>query len=235
MARFAQTLHKVIHYLSRDFLGGPRYLRFNWVINFQKGMTLFWVYWLMWYFDNFSIQAWVYLALHGSYGLIWIIKDQLFPDKRWQESITFGGAFMAIALVLAPYWVAAYLLISPVLGLDHFGASPPWLSISVFMYAMGLYLMLVTDAQKFFTLKITKRLITDGMFRTVRHANYLGEMLIYSSFAIVAWHWAPWVILAWVWLGYFSVNIYMIELSLSRYEDWADYKKRSWCLIPYVF
>lgn len=235
MGELAAGLNRAIHYVSHDFLGGPRFLRLNWVINFQKGMTLFWVLGLMVYFDNFSIQNWVYLGLHGSYGFIWILKDRHFPDNRWRQGVTFGGAFMAVLLVLGPYWVAPYLLISPLLGEAHIGASTFWLFLAIFIYAMGLCLMLVTDAQKYYTLRIQKQLITTGMFRLVRHANYLGEMLIYGAFAIVAWHWIPWVILAWVWLGYFSVNILIIERSLSRYPEWADYKRRSWYLIPYIF
>jgi len=235
MAALAQTLKKVIYHLSHDFLGGPRFLKLNWVINFQKGMTLVWVLVLMWWFDNFSIQAWIYLILHGSYGIIWVIKDMVIPDRRWQTTITLGGALMALLLVLGPYWVAPFLLISPVLGEYHVGASPAWLTVAVIMYAVGLPLMLLTDAQKYFTLKLRSELITSGMFRLVRHPNYLGEILIYGSFALIVWSLIPCAILAWVWLGYFTVNIIAIEHSLSRYKEWPDYKQRTWYLIPYVF
>lgn len=235
MSNIVSTLNRVYQHLSHDFLGGPRILRFNWVINFQKGMTLFWVLGLMYFYQNFSIQAWVYLALHGSYGMIWILKDIIFPDRRWQARITFGGGIVAVLLVLGPYWVAPFLLISPVLGEAHMGASNVWIFISVFLYVAGLTLMLTSDAQKFYTLQHQKGLINTGLFRYIRHPNYLGEMLIYSSFAIITWYWIPWAILAWVWLGYFSVNIIMKERSMSRYDEWADYKKRSWYLLPYVF
>ena len=93
-----------------------------------------------------------------------MLKDSLFPDKRWQVGITFGGALMAVLLVLGPYWVAPYLLISSVLGDAHVGASQLWLFIAIFMYVVGLVLMLLADAQKFYTLRIQKGLITDGCF-----------------------------------------------------------------------
>ena len=38
------------------------------IINAQKGGTFFVMLALMCYYDNFSLGAWVYLALHGSYG-----------------------------------------------------------------------------------------------------------------------------------------------------------------------
>ena len=235
MSNLISTLNKSTHYLSHDFLGGPRFLRFNWVINFQKGMTVFWVLGLMFYFDNYSTQAWVYLALHGSYGFAWILKDMIFPDAKWQTPITMGGALIAVLAVLGPYWVAPYLLISPVLGPSHQGADWMWMTLSIFIYALGLSTMMAADAQKYFTLKYHKGLITSGMFTLVRHPNYLGEMMIYGAFAIMTWHWIPWAILAWVWLGYFSVNIIVKERSMSRYSEWTDYKSRSKYLIPYIF
>lgn len=235
MTNLVLTLNRIYQHLSHDFLGGPQVLRFNWVINFQKGMTLFWVLGLMYFYQNFSIQAWVYLALHGSYGIIWILKDVMIADKRWQRNVTLGGGLMAIVLVLGPYWVAPFLLISPVLGDTHTGANQPWLAISIFLYVIGVVLMLGSDTQKHFTLIHNQGLITTGWFKLIRHPNYLGEMLIYGSFAVVTWHWIPWAILAWVWLGYFSINIITKERSMSRYDEWADYKKRSWYLLPYVF
>ena len=67
--------------------------------------------------------------------------------------------------------------------------------------------MIAADAQKFFTLRLKRGLITDGMYRYVRHPNYLGEMMIYGSFALMVWHWLPVVVLAWVWGGLFAVNM----------------------------
>jgi hypothetical protein len=51
----------------------------------------------------------------------------------------------------------------------------------------------------------------------------------------MVWHWLPWLVLAWVWLGLFAVNMIMKESSMSRYEGWAHYRKQSWWLVPLVF
>jgi len=63
------------------------------------------------------------------------------------------------------------------------------------------------------------------MFRYICHPNYLGEMTIYGSFALMVWHWLPFVVLAWVWGGSFAVNIRLKEASMSRYSDWEQYKQ----------
>lgn len=42
------------------------------------------------------------------------------------------------------------------------------------------------DAQKYYTLQYKKGLIMDGMYKYIRSPNYLGEVMIYSSYAILA-------------------------------------------------
>lgn len=232
---FFRSLAHINHYFSHDFLGGPRHLKLAWVINFQKGFTLFWVLGLIYYFNNPSTQALIYLALHGSYGFCWLLKDVCFPDKNWQAKVTYGGALMSVLLVLGPYWLFAYLLVSDALGPQHSGANEYWLSFAVILHTLGIAIMLAADAQKFYTLKYKKGLITEGMFKHIRHPNYLGEIMIYASYAIVVWHWVPWVILISIWSLVFMTNIQMKEASMSRYPEWESYKKRSRLLIPKIF
>lgn len=214
-------------HLSQDFLGGPKVLKLNWVINAQKGGTLPFVLALMALTDTWTATAWTYLALHGSYGLIWLMKDSVMPDARWQTRITFGGAFLSFALVLGPYWLAPILLVAD----DT--QQPAWLlAAAAIGYAIGVVIMMASDAQKHFTLAQRRGLITTGFFARVRHPNYLGEMILYAMFAVVAGHWLPWLVLAWVWLGLFLPNMLGKEASMSRYPEWAAYKARTGMLLP---
>lgn len=220
----------VSRYLSEDLLGGPRVIRLAWVIDLQKGLTLPFVLALMWCFDVWTTEAWVYLALHGGYGLCWVLKDLAFPDPKWQVQVTAGGALMAFLLVLGPYWVAPLLLTSG--WVARAPASAGVLATAVVVHTLGLALMMGADAQKYFQLRERRALITDGFFRHVRHPNYLGEMMIYGSYALIVGHWIPWAILAYVWVGLFYVNMRMKEASLSRYPGWAEYRERTGFLIP---
>ena len=231
---WAVGMRKFTDYLSKDFLGGPRPWKFAWIINFQKGGSFFFFGLLIWYYQNTSTAAWVYLALHGGYGLVWLIKDLTFPDPNWQIKITIGAGINAFLAVLGLYWVFGWLLISrtsqPVYPLPE----AVWFALCISLCLLGSVIMIAADAQKFYTLRLQRGLITDGMHRWVRHPNYLGEMMIYGSFAMLVWHWFPVLVLAWVWLGLFAVNMVMKEASMSRYPDWAAYKKRSWWLIPFL-
>ena len=196
------------------------------IINLQKGLTGFVVLGLMWAYHNFTIGPWIYLALHGTYGLLWLLKDQLFPDKQWEQKISPGqGIFVGIILVL--YWVAPFLLIS-----RGVVPSAPLIAAAVALNILGVFLHYSSDAQKYFTLKYHPGLITEGFFARCRNTNYLGEVLIYSSFALLAQHWLPFVILALFAAGLFIPNMRKKDQSLARYPEFAEYKARSGLLLP---
>ncbi len=217
--------------LSQDFLGGPRLLRLSTVINLQKGGTALFVGGLMWLYRNGSVEAWVYLALHGSYGLAWLLKHLAFRDRRFDAPVTVGGAVMTLAAVLGPYWLAPWLLISGVLG-PRPEAGAPLLGAAIAVHTLGLALMLGADAQKHFQLEAGPRLLTGGMFARTRNPNYLGEMMLYGSYALLTRHWLPWLVLAWVWGLVFVPNMLLKDASLSRYPGWAAYRARTGLLWP---
>ena len=148
---WAVGMRKFTDYLSKDFLGGPRPWKFSWIINFQKGGSFFFFGFLIWYYQNTSTAAWVYLALHGGYGLVWLIKDLTFPDPNWQIKITLGAGINAFLAVLGLYWVFGWLLISrtsqPVYPLPE----AVWFALCITLCLLGSVIMIAADAQKFYT------------------------------------------------------------------------------------
>ena len=201
-------------------------------VNFQKVGTFLFLGFLMWQYGNDSLDAWVYLAMQGSYGLAWFIKDLAFPDSAWQARITIGGGINAFLGVLGWYWVFGWLLIAGVARPDYPLAEGAWFALCISLCLLGTVIMIAADPQKYFVLRARRALITDGMYRYVRHPNYLGEMMIYASFALMVWHWLPLVVLTWVWLGVFTPNMALKEASLARYAGWEAYRARSWWLLP---
>jgi hypothetical protein len=164
---WAAAMRRVTNYLVNDFGGGPRPWKFAWVINFQKTETFpFFALLIAWY-HNTSTAAWVYLAMHGSYGLVWIIKDLAFPDPTWQHRITIGGGINAFLSVLGWYRVFGWLLISgtsqPVYPLPDYA----WFCLCISLCILGCVIMIAADAQKYFTLRLQRGLITDGMYRYI--------------------------------------------------------------------
>ncbi|MBV9385218.1 MAG: DUF1295 domain-containing protein [Chroococcidiopsidaceae cyanobacterium CP_BM_ER_R8_30] len=199
------------------------------VLNFHKGMTGLLVAGLMLVYQNFTLGSWIYLALHGTYGVLWLLKDRIYPDKQWEQEISFGQGILIFGIA-ALYWVAPWLLVS-----SRTVPSPPLLAISISLNIVGVFLHYASDAQKYFTLKYQSGLITEGFFARCRNTNYLGEVLIYFSFALIVQHWLPFLILAVMGSVIFIPNMLKKDQSLSRYPEFADYKAQSGLLLPRLF
>ena len=148
--------------------------------------------------------------------------------------MTIAGGINIFLTVLGWYWMFGWLLISRFAPPNYPLPQNPWFALCIGLCILGLVIMIAADAQKYSTLRLRRGLITDGMFKFVRHPNYLGEMMIYGSFALMVWQSLPFVVLAWVWTLVFAVNMALIEASLSRYPEWAAYRRRTWWLVPYV-
>jgi steroid 5-alpha reductase family enzyme len=212
----------------------------NGAIDLHKSLTGPFVLALMATFDVWTAAAWTYLALHGSYGLAWVIKDRTFPNPQWRRKTTWSGVAAAWTF-LSLYWVAPTLLVlgaAGVIGNDPVGPGWPVLAAAIAAYALGLTLMVGADIQK--NLLLARRadgrdhagLVDYGFFARTRHPNYLGEMLIYGSFALVAGHWLPWLILAAVWSLFFLPNMLAIDASVSRYPGYPEWEARTGLLLP---
>ncbi len=198
-------------------------------INLHKGLTGLVVVGLMLLYQNFTIGAWVYLALHSTYGLLWLLKDRLYPDKQWEPEISIGQGIFIFGLT-ALYWVAPFLLIS-----SGTVPSSPLVAAAISLNILGVFLHYVSDAQKYFTLKYQPGLITEGFFARCRNTNYLGEIFIYFSLALLAQHWIPFFLLA-GFIGFiFFPNMRKKDQSLSRYPEFAHYKAHSGLLLPRLF
>lgn len=220
----------LVNYVSGSLLGGPRPFTQATVINVQKAGTLLWCLYWMNATGNYSGTACLYTALHGSYGLCWLLKEMVFPDPGWQRPVTIPSALIMSLTVLGPYWIAPYLCIT-----NRFEASPALMGLSTGVYALGLALMIGADAQKYFTLKHKRGLITSGFFAATRNPNYLGEMMIYGSFAALSGHREPWFVLAAVWGFLFVPNMVRKDRSMSRYgAAWVHYQAHSGLLLPWL-
>ena len=64
--------------------------------------------------------------------------------------------------------------------------------------------------------------------------NYVGEMMLYSSFAVLCQRNEPWFIYAYVWGTIFILRMSVKEYSLSKKPDWPEYKAKTWFFLPKI-
>jgi steroid 5-alpha reductase family enzyme len=207
-------------------------MRRRFFIDTHKGVTFLAVLLMMAAFSQWqNPTAWIYLALHGMYGILWVLKSRIFPDRKWEQPVSLWRGVIYYWGGLTLYWVTPFLLTSR--GVQ----AAPWiLGGAVSLYAFGVFLHFTTDMQKYVDLRDRpEHLITDGMMAHTRNLNYFGELLIYGAFALLALHWLPFIILGLAIAVEWFPNMRRKDQSLARYPEFEAYKSRTSKFIPYLY
>ena len=203
-------------------------LRERHIIDLFKGLTAPYVLLLMALTDAWDRPtAWVYLGVHGTYGLLWVMKSRLFGDKSWEVPC---GPFRALLLTvgLAMYWLGPTLLL-----FSDRAAPAPVLGLGVALFGLGTFLHFAADMQKTMALELRPgQLFTGRLWARTRNPNYLGELLIYLSFCLLSCHWQPYAWFALVIAVIWVPNMRRKDASMARHPTFAAWKARSGLLFP---
>jgi protein-S-isoprenylcysteine O-methyltransferase Ste14 len=208
--------------------GKPR-IRVAWAVDFHKIFTLFIIYAMMNYYDNFTTTAWVYLGLHGIYGYCWLIKDFGFRDHQFNDRISVLASINLYVFLIGWYWITPWLLISRFI--EPSGAV---VFAAIAIHTLGVVTMMAADGQRHWILKYRQQpgLITDGVYRYTRNPNYLGELMLYAAYPMLAQHWIAWAIYAYM-ASYFLARMKNKDHAISRHPGWQEYKQQTGLLIPW--
>lgn len=200
-------------------------------IDLHKGITGLVMLGLLLYYQRWdNSTAWLYLALHGGYGLLWVLKSRIFPDKQWEQVTSLPYGFL-IWGGLSLYWLGGWIVMA-------YNVQAPgwWLAFCTLLYAIGLFFHFSADMQKHTALSLQPgHLITGGLFALSRNPNYFGELLIYAGFGLLAIHWLPiLILLLWVLL-YWLPQMRRKDRSLARYSTFSEYAARTKLFIPFIW
>ena len=84
--------------------------------------------------------------------------------------------------------------------------SPERMFVAIFIYVIGLVLMMASDTQKILCTEDGKRIqsrqnLDQGwvVSQLSQYKNYTGEAMLYSSFAICSQSWFPWFVHSVLW------------------------------------
>ena len=130
-------------------------------------------------------------------------------------------------IFLGSYWIAPFILISSQKSIPNMV-----IAASISINIIGVFLHFASDAQKYFSLKLKKDLIKEGFFKNIRNTNYLGEILIYLSFAILSMNFIPFAILAIFFFIVFLPRMIKKDKSLTKYKSFEEYKKKTGLFLP---
>ncbi|MBD2431944.1 MULTISPECIES: methyltransferase family protein [Fischerella] len=201
-------------------------------INIAKVLTIVLLLIFSFVFGIQDLRQVIYLCLHVSYCLWWLLEQWLFPQRRqiFSEPVGIGGFILSLLFVGAFYSLPGYLAFTNPVPLSAIATA-----VALPLYIFGTLINATADIQKLTAKQYGAELVRDHIWRFSRNINYFGDLLRYLSFAVVAGSVWAYLVPAVILIIYLQ-RIYQKEQSMSaKYQNYADYQKSSSRLIPFVW
>ena len=202
-------------------------------INIAKAITVVCLVGMAIVYGVNDVRQAIYLCLHISYCTWWLLEQWLFPQRAQQiftEKVGVATLIFSILYIGVYYSLPGYFAFTnpePIGNLT--------IGIALPLYIIGSLINTGADIQKTTAKGMGSGLVRDGIWRSVRHVNYLGDLLRYISFSVVAGS---------LWAYVVSASIFMVYLNLmskkeasmaEKYSDFAEYKDESKRLFPWIW
>ena len=163
----------------------------------------------------------IYLCLHVSYCLWWLLEQLLFPQRRQQLFTEKEGILTLISIILFVgvfYSLPGYLAFTNPNPISYLTVA-----IALPLYIFGSLINTGADVQKMVAKSIEGGLVKDGIWRSVRHVNYLGDLMRYTSFSIVAGSLWAFVLPGMIALLYLQRISHKEEAMAAKYPEFTVY------------
>lgn len=198
-------------------------------VNIHKVLTVPICLLFMIIYSNYTLPAILYLVLHGTYCACWLTMCCAFPAKNFEVPAS-PLAYLVYFSSVNMYWIIPWTVISKIRETNVF-----FCCLSVALVIYGTFVAFCSEAQLYYTLTNSSepKLIDHGMFKYSRNPSYVGEVMIYSGFALMGCGaWQPWALNIFMWCTFFYSNMVKKDKSISRHPGWDTYKARSGMLFP---
>lgn len=175
----------------------------------------------------------IYLCLHISYCGWWLLEQWLFPQRRQQIFTDKVGlaTFLVVLLFVGVFYALpgyfAFINPNPI-AYSTVGVALP-------LYIFGSLINTAADVQKMTAKSMGASLVNDGIWRSVRHINYFGDLMRYTSLSVVSGSLWAFLLPGVIFLLYLQ-RISQKEQSMSeKYSDFAVYQQNSTRLLPWLW
>jgi protein-S-isoprenylcysteine O-methyltransferase len=179
----------------------------------------------------------LFFALEGVLRKGRAAKSLVMSASDRGSTLWVGRAFLiaAAVLLLAPllnYWE---------LGLIRGGSHLAWLGIFLMLGGIALRVWSNRVLGEFYTRTLRtvaqQRLIREGPYRVLRHPGYLGFLLMWAGAGLATSNWLAIVLSMSVMVAAYGFRISAEESMLlgTFGEEYEQYRRRTWKLIPFLF
>ena len=201
-------------------------------INVAKVLTIVFLTGYAIVFGIHDFRQLLYLCLHISYCLWWLIEQWFYLQRRqlFKEPIDWKGLLAVVLFVGVFYTLPGYLAFVNPTPLSFSTAA-----IALVLYIFGSLINTSADVQKLTAKQWGASLVNDEIWRLSRNINYFGDLLRYLSFSILAG--SPWTYLvpAAIGLIYLRRMAQKEKNMAEKYSTFAEYRASSAYLIPFIW
>jgi protein-S-isoprenylcysteine O-methyltransferase Ste14 len=180
-----------------------------------------------------DLRQLLYMCLHISYCLWWLVEQWFYPVRRQQmfsEPVGVGGFIISLLFIGFFYTLPGYLAFT-----NPEPISLLTVAVALPLFIFGTLINASADIQKLTAKQYGAGLVRDGIWRFSRNINYFGDLLRYVSFSVVAgsiWAYVVPVSIALIYLQ----RIFQKEQSMpEKYQDYQEYQQSSTRLIPFIW
>ncbi|MEQ8963927.1 MAG: DUF1295 domain-containing protein [Coleofasciculus sp. C2-GNP5-27] len=202
-------------------------------INVAKIVTIFCLIALALIYGVNDERQVIYLCLHISYCLWWLLEQWLFPQRRQQLFTEKIGILTFLTVIL---FVGVFYSLP---GYFAFTNSNPvtylTIAITLPLYIFGSLINTGADVQKMVAKSMGSGLVKDGIWRSVRHVNYLGDLMRYTSFSVMAGSLWAFLLPGVITLLYLQRISQKEQAMTAKYPDFAAYQQNSSRLLPWIW
>lgn len=130
----------------------------------------------------------IYLCLHVSYCLWWLLEQWFYPQRRrmFSEPISFVEVSFTLLFVGIFYALPGYLAFINPLPLSLTTAA-----VALPLYILGSLINASADVEKITAKQSGVDLVKEGLWRFSRNVNYFGDLLRYLSLSVSAGRLGP--------------------------------------------
>jgi protein-S-isoprenylcysteine O-methyltransferase Ste14 len=202
-------------------------------INIAKIITILLLVAFALVFGIQDLRQVLYMCLHISYCLWWLVEQWFYPLRRQQmfsDPVGVGGFIISLLFIGFFYTLPGYLAFT-----NPEPISLPTVAVALPLFIFGTLINASADIQKLTAKQYGAGLVKDGIWRFSRNINYFGDLLRYVSFSVVAgsiWAYVVPVSIALIYLQ----RIFQKEQSMpQKYQDYQEYQQSSTRLIPFIW
>lgn len=201
-------------------------------INVAKVLTVFGLVACAIVFGISDLRQVIYLCLHVSYCLWWLLEQWFFPTRRqmFNEPVGVGGFISALLFVGVLYALPGYLAFTNPTPISALAVA-----IALPLYIFGTLINTSADVQKLTAKQYGAGLVQDGIWRFARHINYFGDLLRYLSFSIVAGSIWAYLVPGTITLLYLQRIAQKEQAMSGKYDEFSAYQQSSSRLIPFIW